>query len=87
MALESKFETSLQPTCNIHSVRETLGRDANVEYTVLIKTKSPKIQRRQTSHYQTCSTRPWVLNGVDDRSFEISEYDAGKSTGLIVGNI
>ena len=48
---ESEVETSLQPTCYVHAVRETLGRDANVEYTILIKTKSPKIQRLQTSRY------------------------------------
>lgn len=48
---ESDVASSLQPTCYVHAVRETLGRDANVEYTVLIKTKTPKIQRLQTSRY------------------------------------
>ncbi len=47
----SDVESSLQPTCYTHAIRETLGRDANVEYTVLVKTKTPKIQRIQTSRY------------------------------------
>ena len=47
----SDVASSLQPTCYVHAVRETLGREANVEYTVLIKTKTPKIQRLQTSRY------------------------------------
>lgn len=47
----SDVESSLQPTCYVHAIRETLGRDANVEYTVLVKTKTPKIQRIQTSRY------------------------------------
>ncbi|WLD13585.1 RecB family exonuclease [Planctellipticum variicoloris] len=44
-------ESSLQPTCYVHAVRETFGRDANVEYTVLVKTKTPKVQRLRTSRY------------------------------------
>ncbi len=48
---DSEVESSLQPTCYVHAVRETLGRDANVEYTVLVKTKTPKIQRLKTSRY------------------------------------
>ncbi len=48
---QSEVASSLQPTCYVHAVRETLGRDANVEYTVLIKTKTPKVQRLQTSRF------------------------------------
>ena len=48
---ESEVASSLQPTCYVHAVRETLGRDANVEYTVLVKTKTPKVQRLQTSRF------------------------------------
>jgi putative RecB family exonuclease len=47
----SDIQSSLQPTCYVHAVRETLGRDANVEYTVLVKTKTPKVQRLMTSRY------------------------------------
>ena len=48
---QSEVASSLQPTCYVHAVRETLGRDANVEYTVLIKTKTPKVQRLHTSRF------------------------------------
>ena len=53
---ESEITTSLQPTCYVHAVRECLGQEAEVEYTVLIKTKNPKIQRLKTSRYpEDCS--------------------------------
>lgn len=48
---ESEVGSSLQPTCYVHAVRECLGNTPNVEYTVLVKTKSPKVQRLKTSRY------------------------------------
>ena len=42
---EMEAETSLQPTCYINAAQEAYGQPATVEYTVLIKTKTPKIQR------------------------------------------
>ena len=47
----SDVASSLQPTCYVHVVRECLGQEPNVEYTVLIKTKTPKVQRLKTSRY------------------------------------
>lgn len=47
----SEVESSLQPTCYVHAVRQIFGKEANVEYTVLVKTKTPKIQRIQTARY------------------------------------
>lgn len=44
-------ESSLQPTCYVHAVRQTFGVEANVEYTVLVKTKTPKVQRIKTARY------------------------------------
>jgi len=38
-------ETSLQPTCYVNAVHEVYGRSAEVDYTVLVKTKTPKIQK------------------------------------------
>lgn len=49
---ESEAETSLQPTCYVHAVRESLGQEPSIEYTVLVKTKTPKVQRLQTTRYQ-----------------------------------
>lgn len=42
---ESEVASSLQPTCYVNAVQEVFGEPATVEYTVLIKTKTPKIQR------------------------------------------
>jgi CRISPR/Cas system-associated exonuclease Cas4 (RecB family) len=53
---ESEVATSLQPTCYGHAVNELTGEDPIVEFTVLIKTKSPRLQRieapRNTADYQ-----------------------------------
>jgi CRISPR/Cas system-associated exonuclease Cas4 (RecB family) len=48
---ESEVSSSLQPTCYVHAVNECLGQVPNVEYTILIKTKTPKVQRLRTSRY------------------------------------
>lgn len=42
---EMEAETSLQPTCYVNAVQEKFGHTASVEYTVLVKTKTPKLQR------------------------------------------
>lgn len=47
----SEIGSSLQPTCYVHAVIECLGQVPNVEYTILIKTKTPKVQRLRTSRY------------------------------------
>ncbi len=45
---EMEAETSLQPTCYVNAVQEAFGQTAVVEYTVLVKTKTPKVQRFRT---------------------------------------
>lgn len=45
---EIEAETSLQPTCYVNAVQESLGIAPTVEYTVLVKTKTPKVQRLTT---------------------------------------
>lgn len=42
---QMEVETSLQPTCYVNAVQQAYGRPADVEYTVLVKTKTPKVQR------------------------------------------
>lgn len=46
---ETEVSSSLQPTCYVNAVQEVFGEPATVEYTVLIKTKTPKIQRLPAS--------------------------------------
>ncbi|CAN5359384.1 hypothetical protein BH11PLA2_BH11PLA2_38360 [soil metagenome] len=45
---ESEAELSLQPTCYATAVKEITGAIPKVEYTVLVKTKTPKVQRLTT---------------------------------------
>lgn len=45
---EMEVETSLQPTCYVNAVQEIVGVTPIVEYTVLIKTKTPRVQRLVT---------------------------------------
>lgn len=42
---ESEVSSSLQPTCYVNAVQEVFGEPTTVEYTVLIKTKTPKLQK------------------------------------------
>jgi CRISPR/Cas system-associated exonuclease Cas4 (RecB family) len=53
---ESEVATSLQPTFYANSLYELTGEEPAVEYAILVKTKTPKIQRieaiRTTSDYQ-----------------------------------
>jgi len=37
--------SSLQPTCYFNAIQETYGEPATIEFTVLVKTKTPKVQR------------------------------------------
>ncbi len=46
---QSEAETSLQPTCYINAARAAFGHPATVVYTVLIKTKTPRVQRLTTA--------------------------------------
>jgi putative RecB family exonuclease len=47
----SEIETtsSLQPTCYVNAVEEVYGEPATVSYTVLVKTKTPKVQHLKTT--------------------------------------
>ncbi|MBR9802913.1 PD-(D/E)XK nuclease family protein [bacterium] len=44
-----EVESSLQATCYVNAVIETTGQMPTVEYAVLVKTKTPKLQRLKTS--------------------------------------
>ncbi|MCH7689203.1 MAG: PD-(D/E)XK nuclease family protein [Planctomycetes bacterium] len=44
-----EVETSLQATCYVNAAWETFGEWAIVEFTVLVKTKTPKLQRLKTA--------------------------------------
>lgn len=44
-----EVESSLQATCYVNAVIETMGEMPSVEYAVLVKTKNPKLQRLKTA--------------------------------------
>lgn len=50
---EMEVETSLQPTCYVNAAQERYGHPATVEYTVLVKTKTPKIQHLKTERSES----------------------------------
>jgi len=70
----SDVESSLQPTCYVHAVRESLGREANVEYTILVKTKTPKVQRLKTSRFPEDSGKLGDLVQAVGRAVELEVY-------------
>jgi putative RecB family exonuclease len=46
---EADVKTSLQPLCYVHAVTETFCKPVDVEFVVLVKTKTPKVQRRRVA--------------------------------------
>ncbi|MFN0019493.1 MAG: RecB family exonuclease [Pirellulaceae bacterium] len=49
---EAEAESALQASCYVHAVRERYDEPATVRYTVLVKTKTPAIQRLTTVRTQ-----------------------------------
>ena len=45
---EFEVDSSLQPSCYVNASLELFGEIANVEFAILVKTKTPKIQRLRT---------------------------------------
>lgn len=70
MYSEQEVQTSLQPTCYLHAVAECLGQSAVVDYAVLVKTKTPKLQRLTTTRDPTEFSRLGDLFETVDRAIE-----------------
>ena len=54
---ENEVNNSLQATCYANAVLECYGTLASIHYTVLVKTKTPKLQRLATARCETDFTR------------------------------
>lgn len=54
---EFEIDNSLQATCYAHAIMEMTGLLVNVEYAVFVKTKTPKLQRRQTTRHESDLSR------------------------------
>lgn len=82
---ESEVETSLQATCYVNAVWESAGEWPTVEFAVLVKTKTPKLQRVKTSRSETDLGRLGDLvenveRGVSNRVFYPVENPLNCST-------
>lgn len=71
---ESEVATSLQPTCYVHAVAAAFGRAATVEYTVLVKTKTPKVQRLRTARYDEDSGRLGDMVQTIERAIQLNVF-------------
>lgn len=49
----SETENSLQPTCYVNALHQKFGQMPEVEYTIFVKTKSPKIQHLHTERTES----------------------------------
>lgn len=67
---ESEVATSLQPTFYANSLYETTGEEPAVEFTVLVKTKVPKVQTIQAIRTRSDYQRLGDLIGVVERAVE-----------------
>ena len=54
---ETETATSLQATCYVHAIEERYGQAASVQYTVLVKSSKPAIQRLTTTRTAQDRTR------------------------------
>ena len=67
---ESEVATSLQPTFYANALYELTGEEPAVEYAVLVKTKTPKVQRIEAYRTSTDFQRLGDLVGVIERAVE-----------------
>ena len=71
---ESEVATSLQPTFYANSLYETAGQEPAVEFTVLVKTKVPKVQKIQAIRTSTDFQRLGDLIGVVEKAVEAGVF-------------
>lgn len=71
---EMEAETSLQPTCYVNAVQEAFGQPATVEYTVLVKTKTPKLQRLKAVRHDDDLARLGDIVENIERSIEAKVF-------------
>ena len=71
---ESEVATSLQPTCYVHAIAAVFGRAATVEYAVLVKTKTTKLQRLKTARYDEDSGRLGDMIQTVERAIQLNVF-------------
>jgi len=71
---ESEVATSLQPTFYANALYETSGEEPAVEFTVLVKTKTPKVQKIQAIRTISDYQRLADLIGVVEKAVEAGVF-------------
>ena len=71
---ESEVATSLQPTFYANALYETSGEEPAVEFTVLVKTKTPKVQKLQAIRNVTDFQRLGDIIGAVSRAIEAESF-------------
>lgn len=71
---ESEVATSLQPTFYANALYEQTGQEPVVEYAVLVKTKTPKVQRIESFRTSSDFQRLGDLIGVVERAVEVGIF-------------
>ncbi|WP_254511384.1 PD-(D/E)XK nuclease family protein [Anatilimnocola floriformis] len=71
---ESDVSTSLQPTCYAHAVHEHFGQEPIVDYVILVKTKTPKVQRLTTTRYLSDFGRLGDVVQAIDRAIDVGIF-------------
>jgi len=71
---ESEVATSLQPTFYANALYEQTGSEPSVEFTILVKTKVPKVQKIPAARNTTDYQRLGDIIGVVERSIEAGSF-------------
>ena len=71
---ESEVATSLQPTFYANALYETSGEEAAVEFTILVKTKIPKVQKIQAIRTISDYQRLGDVIGVVEKAVEAGVF-------------
>ena len=67
---ESEVDSAMQASCYVHAIREKYDEPATVRYTVLVKTKTPSIQRMKTERTPDDLTRIGDVVQTMERAIE-----------------
>lgn len=71
---DADVQTTLQATCYAHAIEHALGKPASVEFVVLVKTKTPRVQRLTTSRTDEDFGRLGDLVRTIDRIVDAGAY-------------
>jgi CRISPR/Cas system-associated exonuclease Cas4 (RecB family) len=71
---DSEVATSLQPTAYGHAVHELSGKEPGLEYVVLVKTRTPKVQRVEAVRTNSDFGRLGDIIGAVERAIDAGSF-------------